>query len=199
MRAWLVLLLVPFAVSAQESWRVAGTIIGEARASVLIENSTTGVQRQLHVGDTLDGCGIREIAAGGMRLNCSGVMRWRGLEKDDALVLTGKSATATTAELSDRAFRDLLKDRQRLVSEISLKPRVHDGRQDGYEVEHLKSGGLLEGHGLIAGDVILAVNGSPASQPQGFMETIRQLDKAPDFLLQLERDGALRELQVRLR
>jgi type II secretion system protein C len=202
MRSWLALLLAPMSVVAQgpahESWRVAGTVIGGNSSMALIENAA-GIQRELRVGDILDGCKLGAITPRGLALDCAGTIRWRALEPDDRPVAAPKNTPAATAELSGQAFRDLLGDRQRLVSEISLKPRVRDGRLDGYEVEHLKSGGLLEGHGLIAGDVILAVNGAPASQPQGFMDMIRHLEDAPDFLLQLEHDGVLRELLVQLR
>lgn len=195
------LLSAPLLASAQGAasgvWRVAGTLVGGTQSRVLLENKA-GAQRRLRVGDAVDGCTIREISAGGLQLSCGENTHWLPLQDSGRLLPVARSAPLS-AVLPDQAFRELLRQQQRLVSEISLKPRVRNGRMDGYAVERLKPGGLLEGHGLIAGDVIVAVNGSLVSQPQGFMNTLQQLGSAPDFLLQLEHDGLLRELQVRLR
>lgn len=198
-----VLLCLPLKALAQEPaaeppWRVAGTVIGSVSPTVIIENPA-GMQRRLHIGEALDDCTIGGIAARGLLLDCAGARRWRGLQHDSRLLSVSRAMAPGVALLPDRVFRELLNQPQRLVLEVSLNPRVRNGHMDGYAVERLKPGGLLEGHGLMAGDVIVAVNGSPVSEPQGFMRTLGQLAGAPDFLLQLEHDGVSRDLQVRLR
>ena len=197
-----VLLCLPLKALAQEPaaepWRVAGTVIGSVSPTVIIENPA-GMQRRLHIGEALDDCTIGGIAARGLLLDCAGARRWRGLQHDSRLLSVSRAMAPGVALLPDRVFRELLNQPQRLVLEVSLNPRVRNGHMDGYAVERLKPGGLLEGQGLMAGDVIVAVNGSPVSEPQGFMRTLGQLAGAPDFLLQLEHDGVSRDLQVRLR
>jgi len=190
-----------FAMAAHagdDGWRLTGTVLAGQQSSLQLERED-GSQQRLHRGERLDQCIVRVISARGALLDCQQHARWRPIEHG----LHNTTATArlrpAVAVLPAAAFRSLLSERQRLVNEITLKPRVHDGRTDGYEIARVKPGSVLEGRGLDAGDVIVAVNGTPVSQVYGLMNTLHQLDSAPDFLLQIERDGRLQDLQIQLR
>jgi type II secretion system protein C len=202
-RRWLALLLVtPGALAqeaAQDAWRVAGTVVEDrAPAWALVENNA-GEQRRLQVGDRLDGCAVRSIAPRGVAEDCAGQLHWRNLQADPKAVPVAQPSEPDTVELPAQAFRDLIKDRQRLVSEIPLKPRVRDGRVDGYEIGPLKNGSLFENRGLNTGDVIVAVDGTAVAQPQALMNAIRGLENVSDFQLDIERNGVARQLLVQLR
>lgn len=182
-------------------WRLAAVVTGGTGAYAWIEDGL-GSARRLHRGDDLDGCPIRAIAARGVLLACPGrAAEWRDLQPGPNAAGAGASpgtAELATAELPSAPFHDLLRQPQRLVSEITLKPRVRSGQTVGYEVERLRAGSVLAGHGLIAGDVITGVDGIPVSGDPSFLATVQALSTAHSFRVQFERDGSRRDLPVSL-
>lgn len=184
---------------AQRS-RIVGTLLGVRQPAVLIE-TPDGRAQHLHAGDALDGCTIERIVARRIDVACNGLRQRRPLQGDasgDRAPPLDSASTRTATVLSASAFRALLADPQRLVAEIALAPRVRDGRLHGYAVDHLKPGGLFDGQGLETGDVIVAVDGTPANEPDPFMQTLDAVRDARRFRLSIERLGVTRELPVEL-
>lgn len=181
--------------------RIAGTILGAGPARVVVEDRS-GAQFTVVAGDPFGACTLTRVERDSVTLDCAGRTRVLTLEGGTPL-LTGLPAadgSPPVVELPGVDFRALLADRQRLVSELSLVPSIGpDGRVSGYAVDQVKPGSLFEQAGLRDGDLITAVNGVPTSQPEAFMEMIRQLRDQPEFAVQIERAEGGQEWTVRLR
>jgi type II secretion system protein C len=168
---------------------LAGTVVGETTAKALVASSEAE-ERLVGVGDLIQGCRVAEI-------DRRRVVLTRG-DNRYLMLLAGRGAeTAADAPVPILTFEDhtvsraelmgLIRDRQRLVSVVSLEPVVHEGFLHGYRVGYVRSGSDLDGIGLKVGDVIVAVNGTPASQAGAFTQVISELREARAVSIGLER------------
>jgi len=178
-----------------DAWRLAGTVVGVPAVRAVVE-TPDGVQHAVTVGGHIGDCVLREVMLDSARFDCGTGVRGLTLRQGDG-VLAEQRRSQRLAIPGDR-FRALLADRQRLVGEVSLKPRVREGRIDGWAVDSLREDGMLAGYGLRAGDVIIALDGTPVAQPDALMGVLHGLEGANGFALQLERDDEPLELQVSL-
>jgi S1-C subfamily serine protease len=92
----------------------------------------------------------------------------------------------------------VMQNRQRLVSQITLVPEVADNRLTGYRVSYLAPDGDIAGMGIRENDLILSVNGAPASEPAGFVRSIDSLAEQTAFSIQIVRDNQLVSLDILL-
>lgn len=186
--------VLPLLTAAAGDLRLVGTMMMDSRAGdpshAVFE---TDDKRQLIVdlGQEIEGCVLVDVGARQVRMDCAA--------GQVSLVLRSKlraarqdlpSAPARYDISLPRAdFERAVGDRQRLVSQISLEPSVHDGYLEGYRVAWLLPGGDFHRLGLQDGDVILSLNGVAASDPGTFMQTINALRGQPNFDLLVERSG----------
>ncbi|MGB5623989.1 MAG: hypothetical protein WBN65_15985 [Gammaproteobacteria bacterium] len=186
--------MLPLLTAAAGDLRLVGTMmmetgVGEPSHAVF----ETDDHRQLIVdlGEEIGGCLLVDVGARQVQMDCA--------EGGVLLVLRSKLRAASqdlpsapprydiSLPLAD--FERAVGDRQRLVSQISLEPSVHDGYLQGYRVAWLLPGGDFHRLGLQDGDVILSLNGVAASDPGTFMQTINALRGQPNFDLLVERSG----------
>lgn len=131
---------------------------GNPQDSTAIIADGASTQRAYRVGDTVrPGLRLASVALDHVTLQGSG-----GATR---LVLPGGPAPSAapalpaTAPMREAAPDGANVDPRQLMAETGLKPRLRDGRLDGFTIIPRGDGRALRSAGLQSGDVLLAVNG----------------------------------------
>ena len=190
------LCLLSFGAHAAE-WRLAGTLLGNQNASAIVEDD--GLQRRVEAGDSLDDCQVARIGSDHVLLVCvDGEKRLR-LNGDPSKSFDVNDVADTRYAAIDRqALKTLTTDRQHLVSQIDLAPKIGaNGRVAGWRIESIAEGGELAQLGLRSGDVIVAVNQIAVEDSQ-FMASISNAGDQGLINISLQRDQQPLELSYTL-
>lgn len=180
--------------SPMRDWNLVGTVVTSGDSKAIFAD-LDGVQRVVALSEQVGDCRLSSVAAKHVLLECSGMRSRKELVErvavSDHEETTSKNATPSTYDrvVPYAKLRALLRNRQRLVSQISLEPAVKQGFVYGYRVTTLRTGSEAEDFGLVQGDVILAVNGSPARETGSFMQHLNLLAEARAITVELEREG----------
>lgn len=192
-------LLCLLAVQTQASdpqFRLVGTMPAQKRALAIVEFE--GEQFTVREGDTIDGCVIARIDKRQIQLECDDVGRDKHMSYGDRDRYAGFVKGHQVVNVERSKLVSVVQDRQKLVSQISLVPEVSDHRVTGYRVSYLAPGGDLAGMGIQENDLILSVNGAPASEPAGFIRSIDSLAGQSAFSIEVERGDRLVSLDILL-
>ena len=109
--------------------------------------------------------------------------------------------TAATQDLLHEPveIRDICPE-SRPAFRVTLVPYELHGRVIGYELIPKAAGvSLLQQHGLIAGDVVIRINGISTTRKQQAIRVLRKLVKASTVELEILRDGVYIPLVITLR
>lgn len=177
-------------LSDSESWVLTGTVMTSSEPKAILR-SQRGVEQILMLQDRLAGCVIERIESKKVVLTCQHAQRELTLENRYGSVPDAQSLTRDNSNfytVSRRWLDDLIKDQQGLVARVSLIPVVDSGLMYGYRIADVKSGGELELLGLLNGDIITAVNGTPASQPASFIAAVNATYQMNAISLDIERN-----------
>lgn len=99
-------------------------------------------------------------------------------------------ALPAAAGAEPRVDRDAwVNDPQRFLDVISANPVMEDGVLYGLEVSPARNAREFEAAGLVAGDVITGVNGSPVSEIADYRDLLGELADASSVSVSLERNG----------
>jgi type II secretory pathway component PulC len=113
----------------------------------------------------------------------------------DPLTAARPTAARTVHVMSQERY-ERLADREQLRAQVNVEPVIRDGSVYGYRIAYLRDGGDLAALGLVANDVIVAVNGGPIHPNGPFVQALDYLD--PPFLgsvsFELERKGDRRQV-----
>lgn len=198
-------LLVALVVAPWTLWaegasalRLVGTVTlspGAARHGHAIFEDEDGRQVTVEPGQAIEGCRLASVHPRKVVMECADGSVAMTLRSDLRARRGGGRATPALYQvtLPREAFAVALEDRQQVASEISLEPTVRDGWLYGYRVAWLAEGGQFHRLGLQADDVVLSLNGVPASTPGAFMQTLGGLSGLGGFQLTVDRSGRLIE------
>jgi len=176
-------------LSNRESWVLTGTVMTSTEPKAILR-SQRGVEQVLLQQDRVAGCVIERIESKKVVLACQHAQRVLNLENRYGPVPDARNSGRDNSnfyKISRRWLDDLIKDKQGLVARISLIPVVDSGSMYGYRVADVKSGSELEMLGLLNGDIITAVNGTPASQPTSFIAAVNATYQMNAISLDIER------------
>ena len=86
--------------------------------------------------------------------------------------------------------------RQSVLTQARIVPRYgEDGELTGLELSAIKPDSLLEAAGFENGDRVVSVNGARISDPAQGLKSFRGLSEEGGFVVEVERDGSLVELE----
>lgn len=85
----------------------------------------------------------------------------------------------------------------KVIAEAGLRPRLRGARIDGFTIGGRGDTGLLRSAGLQAGDVVLAVNGTPLNGLQALTELRGKLSDADSAEIRFERNGQVQTTTIR--
>jgi len=191
-------ILVVWAMGAQaaDTMRLVGTVLlspGSADPSHAVFQTTDGRQLIIDVGQKVDGCRLVKVRPRQATMDCAEGLVSLTLRSD--LRSHGAApqvhGAAYQVTLPRKTFALTLEDRKRIASQLSLEPDVREGWLHGYRVAWLEPGGDFHRLGLREDDVVISLNGPPASVPGAFMQAVSSLRGQAAFQLTVERGGRL--------
>lgn len=189
------LCLAPSFAATADDLRLVGTVtVSEesSQASRAMFETGNGSRLAVGSGEEVEGCVLTDVAAKRITMRCAEGPVTVYLRED----LDARRAAPVANAPVVQAFRvqreeliETLDDRQRLVGQITLEPAVRDGYLTGFRVADVEEGSDLSKLGLQDDDVILSLNGVPASDPGTFMQAVNSMRGQHSFDLLIERDG----------
>lgn len=188
------------AVSAPDtslSWTLKGVFSNpDPRRGAAILAPQGQPEKLYRVGASLPGnVTLQEVFADRVILDRGGRLETLRLKRHDAPPSSAARRrpapplpTASPAE--PRVDRDAwVNDPQRFLDVISANPVMEDGVLYGLEVSPARNAREFEAAGLVAGDVITEVNGSPVSEIADYRDLLSELADASSVSVSLERNG----------
>jgi hypothetical protein len=121
--------------------------------------------------------------------------------KDPALALPAppppvlrRSSDVVTIELAEESVRHYLANLPELLASARATPRYRStgfGQQtiEGFEIDQIKTGGVVEQMGLKSGDVILDLNGQPLDSLASAIRLFGQAQSMPQSRMTVLRNG----------
>lgn len=191
----LALLAAP-ALGAEPLPRLAATLVTPGHAAALLE-STAG-QSWVVPGEVVGECRLLHVDAFGASLGCGTAQRQLRLAPGDAQGAHPAAAAAAavpsspvmeSAVISPAALRALVENPQASALGIDVVPVSQEGQVIGWTVSRLDPGSPVGATGLQQDDLVVAVDGAPARQPEAFMAALRAVPGANSFVLDLLRQG----------
>jgi type II secretion system protein C len=186
--------------ASQPDWVLSGTFLNSENAHAMFIDEN-GDELLLELGDDVQGCDLLDVMRGSAKLNCSGkeytlhlrnsvgdILLQAEYEKSQAQSLAQLSAKKETVVLSKSEISDYVKEKQRLVSEIGFLPLIEDDQVVGFTLSKIKPGTKAAALGLYNGDVIKAVNGVPATDPE-FLQSMEALAEILEVTVMIDRNG----------
>lgn len=208
--AGLVLALLPPAEAGGDALagvELVGVVLSPdaARSSAVLR--TPERTRVVVAGDAFFGAHVGAIAAGQVTLETAHgpvVLRLSAASAPAAAPLTAPTA-AETPDSQGRVFeraeleRRLADETPRILAETALIPVQEDGRVNGFVLSRLPEGSLLTDAGLMPGDVITEINGTPIDSMATLIGLYARLRHASEVRATVLRGGSPVSLLVRLR
>lgn len=92
--------------------------------------------------------------------------------------------------LNRRRVDQTLENPEQILTDARLLPNIQNGKQEGFKMLEVKSGGLYESLGLKNGDILLRVNDLEISNPEVAIQAMTALKGMNRVNLDIMRDGA---------
>jgi hypothetical protein len=187
------------------TWRLSGTLVNGTDSKALVHDGL-GTERLLRVGDRIADCELVQVTPRTAAFRCDPGGETLSLQPDLGArdkVSFGSAGRdpgrSPYLQVSRAWLHGLMADKQRLVRAIAFQPEVHHGSMHGYRLSHVSDSAGVGRLGLQRDDIVVSVNGAPASQPEAFMETLNALSQAGAISLEIERDSRVITLHYLLR
>lgn len=180
------------AVGNHGRYLLMGTVITPTQPKAIFRDRK-GVDHLLAQQDKIGNCVIDRIVPKRAVLVCRDSRQVLALDNGQGAAFIERPENHEEAMISyyhyvsRKKLDRLVENRQRLVTQVSLIPVVRDGSMYGYRIADLQAGGELDRFGLVNDDVVIAVNGTPASQPESFIAAIKILDSMAVISLEIKR------------
>jgi general secretion pathway protein C len=92
--------------------------------------------------------------------------------------------------LDQKRIQEALNTPEQILTDARLLPNIRDGRQEGFNISEVKTGGLYDSLGLRNGDVLLKVNRLEISSPDVAMQAMSALKGMDRVNLDVIRNGS---------
>ena len=183
-----------------------GTVSGNPQNSVaVIEETVKRKQGLFKVGDSIQNAIIKMILRGKVILRVD--------DRDEILTMeeseekrsergprasrTPESGTTITVRRSD--IEESLKDINKLMSQVRIRPHFKAGKPDGLSLSNVVRSSIFGKLGLRNGDIIQGVNNSSIQSPDDIMELYSKLKSGSAVALQIDRRGQRQTLNYRFK
>jgi general secretion pathway protein C len=77
-----------------------------------------------------------------------------------------------------------------MMTDARLKPNITDGKEEGYVLSEVKTGGIYQSLGLQDGDVLLRINDYDISNPERALQAFTALKGLERVQIDLIRSGS---------
>ena len=183
-----------------------GTVTGdEQNAFAVIEETDKRKQGLYKIGDSVQNATVKTILREKVVLRVG--------TKDEILTMEesaasrrekgrGPSKTAargSTITVSRKDIQSSLKDINKLMSEVRIRPHFKDGKSDGLSISRIKGGSIFSKLGLRNGDIVQKINGEPINSPDEVLALYEKLKSGSRVSLEVTRKGEPKTMDYRFR
>jgi len=183
-----------------------GTVTGnEQNAFAVIEETDKRKQGLYKIGDSVQNATVKKILREKVVLRVG--------TKDEILTMEESAASrrdrgrrpsksterGTTIMVSRKDIQSSLKDINKLMSQVRIRPHFKDGKSDGLSVSRIKGGSIFSKLGLRNGDIVQKINGEPINSPDEVLVLYEKLKSGSRVSLEVTRKGELKTMNYRFR
>lgn len=101
--------------------------------------------------------------------------------------------------LDQRKVQRALNNPEQILSDARLYPNIKNGKQQGFIMQEVKSGGLYENIGLRNGDTLLRINGLELSNPEAAIQAMSALKGMNTVNLDIIRNNSKMTINYQIR
>lgn len=192
---------------------LVGTIVGGPRGGFAIFSDSGGQQEIYRVGDRIPGAGILrsvdrdavKVADNGRAVTVPLADIVRITEVGPAYPPLSRSSSFIrplgdgTYLLDQRKVQQAIDNPNQLMTDARLQPNHVDGRQEGFTLREVRSGGIYNSLGLQNGDVLLRINEYNISNPEAALQAFTALKGMDRVQLDILRQGSRMTLTYTIR
>ena len=190
------------------SLRIAllGTVTGdEQNAFAVIEETGKRKQGLYKVGDSIQNATVKMILREKVVLRVG--------TKDEILTMEESAASrrekrretpqpakqGSTITVNRKDLESSLKNINKLLSQVRIRPHFKDGKSDGLSVSRIKANSVFSKLGLKNGDIVQNINGKPINSPDDVLELYEKLKSGSRVSVEVTRKGELKTMNYRFR
>ncbi|TET92048.1 MAG: PDZ domain-containing protein [Desulfobacteraceae bacterium] len=183
-----------------------GTVTGsEQNAFAVIEETDKRKQGLYKIGDSVQNATVKKILREKVVLRVG--------TKDEILTMEESAASrrdkgrrpsksterGTTITVSRKDIQSSLKDINKLMSQVRIRPHFKDGKSDGLSISRIKGGSIFSKLGLRNGDIVQKINGEPINSPDEVLVLYEKLKSGSRVSLEVTRKGEPKTMNYRFR
>ena len=183
-----------------------GTVAGSPQNAVAVIEETDKKKQGLYkVGDSIQNAIIKMILRGKVVLrveNRDEILTMeeeavRSTEKEHLASRPRGRGTTITVRRSD--LQESLKNINKLLSQVRIRPHFRDGKPDGLSISRIKPGSIFAKLGLKNGDIVQGMNDSSIESPDDILDLYKKLKSGSRVELQIKRKGQTKTINYRFR
>lgn len=172
-------------------FELSGVVLNNKNSLAVIYDTTENSERVLRVGDMVGDCVLDHIQKNGASFYCNNhiyTLSLRGLSLE--LVSPESETIWSPAMLISKEDQKLLFDEpSNFVAQFNLTPYSKEGKFAAFEVKEQPEENLSNRYDLQVGDLIVGINGVPATNPEEFSKAFDQIRYTQTVDIELIREG----------
>lgn len=183
-----------------------GTVTGsEQNAFAVIEETDKRKQGLYKIGDSVQNATVKKILREKVVLRVGTKDEILTMEesaasrRDKGLGPSRRAERGSTITVSRKDIQSSLKDINKLMSEVRIRPHFKDGQSDGLSVSRIKGGSIFSKLGLRNGDIVQKINGEPINSPDEVLGLYEKLKSGSRVSLEVTRRGEPKTMNYRFR
>ena len=190
------------------SLRIAllGTVTGDDQnAFAVIEEKDKRKQGLYRVGDSIQNATVKMILREKVVLRVG--------TKDEILTMEESAASrreerpgpsqpakkGSTITVNRKELSDSLKNINKVLSQVRIRPHFKDGKSDGLSVSRIKAGSVFSKLGLRNGDIVQKINDKPINSPDDVLALYEKLKSGSQVSVEVTRKGQPKTMNYRFR
>lgn len=183
-----------------------GTVTGsEQNAFAVIEETDKRKQGLYKIGDSVQNATVKKILREKVVLTVGTKDEILTMEesaasrRDKGRGPSKSTARGSTITINRKDIQNSLKDINKLMSEVRIRPHFKDGQSDGLSVSRIKGGSIFSKLGLRNGDIVQKINGEPINSPDEVLALYEKLKSGSRVSLEVTRKGEPKTMNYRFR
>lgn len=176
-------------VKKELNLKLKGTVVGkEAFSFAVIEDTKSRKQDLYRVGDSIRNLKITKITENEVIL--------QGAEGPLSLTLSEKlpSSLASLPEtevrvVSRKEIEEAKRNVNQIFSQVRISPFFKSGKMEGFRVNYIIPGSMVEKMGIRKGDIIKKINGQAIDSPSKIFEFYRKFGNSNRIVVEIDRYG----------
>ncbi len=173
-----------------------GTVTGDSEIFAVIEDKKERKQFLYEIGDMVQGARLKQILRRRVILNYQGMDQVLEMKVDDK-----NSQDSKNFVKAPQSIESLIKE-QRSINDVSalskqikIRPYFSEGEQDGVMVYGIRPGSFFNKVGLLNGDIVKEINGTPIHSSEDASSFYEQIEAATnETKIILSRRGSVKEI-----